>query len=90
MEVCRECSDEGFVGYVMALRFDSVSERDAWVTAHISSLGHSVMHLTGGWLSPRDVRGYMQAVNWAAVGDGSALSDGRFQIGFAPEDEVHR
>jgi hypothetical protein len=89
MAICRECSDEGFVGYVMAIPFDAPAERDAWMSGHIEAHKHTVLGITGGWLSPRDVQGYMQAVNWAAIDDGTALRDGRYYLNFRPEDEAH-
>lgn len=90
MAICRECSDPGFGGYVMAVPFDTLAERNAWVSKHIEANKHTILEITGGWLSPRDIQGYMQAVNWAAVDEGSELRDGRFQLTYLPEDEMHQ
>ena len=89
MAICRECSDEGFVGYVMAIPFDSRVERDAWVSEHIEANGHSVVSIDGGWLSPLDVQRYMQAVDWASVDDHSVHTKG-FRVEYTPGDEVHQ
>lgn len=88
MAICRECSDPGFTGYIMAVPFDAVAPRDSWVKAHIATQGHSVVSISGGWLSPRDVAGYMQAMDWTQIDEGSARGDGRYEISFKPEDEV--
>jgi hypothetical protein len=89
MAICRECSDEGFVGYVMAIPFDAPAERDAWVSKHIQANSHTVVSIDGGWLSPLDVSNYMQSVNWASVDDHSALSNGHVEVRFEPSDPVH-
>lgn len=68
MVICGKCSDPGFVGYVCAIPFSTLAERDAWGKRHIAETGHMVLYV-GCWLSPHDTTAYARSFDWAAAED---------------------